>query len=66
MILDPELWGLVFDDMMCWAKALGHEAIVIHLLDTRPDYKFLRRIATNVSVSELLGHRFLTYQLSVR
>ena len=69
IILDPKRWGLgkrVFHDMMHWAKALGHEIISIHLLDTRPNSKFLRSIANEVLESQFLGHRFLTYQLSVK
>lgn len=69
IIIDNKYWGLgkaVFHDMMCWAKELGHREILIHLLHTRPGYKFLRSIANNVYESEVFGNRFLTYELPVK
>lgn len=68
IVIDNQFWGLgkkVFSDMMCWAKELGHETVFIHFLNTRPDYKFLQKIAVNVYQSELLGNKFTTYQLAV-
>lgn len=56
IVMGDEYWGLgkgVFRDMMAWAKALGYKSIFIHLLDTRPEYKFLRKMAKNVVESEL-------------
>jgi hypothetical protein len=69
IVIDDKFWGLgknVFHDIMRWAKALGHDEIFIHFLHTRPEYKFLRRISTNVYESELLGSKFTTYQLAVK
>lgn len=68
IVLDSKHWGIgkkVFNDTMCWAKELGHDEIFIHLLHTRPEYKFLRRIAKNVFISEQLGQKFTTYHLPV-
>jgi len=68
MIIDERHWGLgkkVFQDMMCWAKELGHHEVYIHFLHTRPNYKFLKKLAKNVYESELLGSKFTTYQLTV-
>ncbi len=68
IVIDNRFWGVgkkIFNDMMGWAKALGHEEIYIHFLHTRPDYKFLQKIAINVFETELLGNKFTTYQLAV-
>lgn len=69
IIIDDKFWGLgkqVFKDMMCWAKELGHNEIFIHFLHTRPDYKFLKKIAKNMYVGEYFGSKFTTYQLTVK
>jgi len=68
IIIDDKFWGLgkkVFKDMMCWAKELGHNDVYIHFLHTRPEYKFLKKIAKNVHQAELFGNVFTTYQLKV-
>lgn len=69
IVIDHKYWGLgrrIFNDMMRWAKDLGHEEVFIHFLHTRPDYKFLRKIATQVYESELLGNKFTSYRLAVK
>jgi hypothetical protein len=69
IVIDNKFWGLgknVFSDIMCWAKELGHKEILIHFLETRPDYNFLRKMAINVYETELLGNKFTTYQLTVK
>lgn len=68
IIIDDKFWGLgkqVFTDMMCWAKELGHKEIFIHFLYTRPEYKFLKKIAKNMYEAEYFGSKFTTYQLTV-
>ena len=68
IVLDDKFWGLgkkVFRDMLLWAKQLGHSEIFIHFLHTRPEYKFLQKISTNVFETEILGNKFTTYQVSV-
>lgn len=68
VVLDDGHWGLgktVFRDMMGWARDLGHDTVFIHLLQTRPEYRFLRKLARQVSESQLLGRRFTTYELAV-
>ena len=68
VVIDDGYWGLgikIFRDIMAWAKELGHETIYIHFLYTRPEYKYLRKIAKNVYESELLGSKFTTYELAV-
>jgi len=56
----------VFKDIMLWAKDLGHKEIFIHFLHTRPEYKFLKKIATKVYETNMLGDKFTTYQLAVK
>lgn len=69
IVIDESHWGLgprIFRDVMGWASELGHEVISIHLLHTRPEYKFLHKMAKNVYSTELLGNRFTTYELAVK
>ena len=69
IVIDNMFWGLgrkVFSDIMCWAKELGHNSILIHFLHTRLEYMFLKKIATNVYETELHGSKFTTYQLVVK
>lgn len=68
VVIEDRFWGLgktVFADVMNWAKALGHATVLIHLLKTRPEYKFLRKMASKVYESEVFGSEFLTYELAV-
>ena len=68
LVLDDAHWGLgrqIFGDLMGWAKQLGHKTVFIQLLHTRPEYRFLRKIAKNVYESRLLGNKFTTYELAV-
>jgi len=46
-------------------KKWGLKKIVLHLLETRPEYKFLKRKATKVQKTELFGRNFTTYFISV-
>lgn len=68
VVLDDTHWGLgrkIFRDLMAWAKELGHKTVSIHFLHTRPEYKFLKKIAQSVHESQLLGNVFTTYTLAV-
>lgn len=68
VVLDDSHWGLgrkIFRDLMDWAKALGHKTVFIHFLHTRPEYKFLQKIAQSVHESQILGNKFTTYALAV-
>ncbi|MBV1928140.1 MAG: N-acetyltransferase [Gammaproteobacteria bacterium] len=69
IIIDDKYWGLgkiVFKELMCWAKELKHNEVYIHFLHTRPEYKFLKRIAKNVYEEDFFGSKFTTYQLTVK
>ncbi len=68
IVIAKEFWGFgisIFHEMMLWAKEMGHKEIVFHLLETRPEYKSLKRKATKVQKTELLGRNFTTYFISV-
>lgn len=68
IVLRPEVWGaglLVFRYLYNTARALGHRELVIHLLASRPRYRFLLKRSRAVYDSELYGQRFTTYVLDV-
>ncbi|WP_438464180.1 N-acetyltransferase [Marinomonas sp. PE14-40] len=68
IIIDDRHWGLgknVFKDMMGWAREFKHEYVYIHFLHTRPEYRFLKKIAKSVQETELYGNKFISYQLAV-
>ena len=68
IVIDEGYWGVgvkIFQEIMVWAKYFNHKTVYIHFLHTRPEYKFLRKIAKNVYQSELLGSKFTTYELEV-
>lgn len=69
IVIDESYWGIgvkIFHEVMAWASYFNHQTVFIHFLNTRPDYKFLRKIARNVYQSELLGSKFTTYELEVK
>lgn len=68
IVINDQFWGIgkqIFKDMLAWAKELGHECVYLHLLETRREYRFLKKIATNVTHSQLLGREFTTYEIEV-
>lgn len=68
IVLSKQFWGFgipIFKALMCWAKELGHEEIIFHLLETRSEYKFLKKMATKIRKTELFGRNFTTYFISV-
>lgn len=68
IVISQKFWGFgisIFKTLMCWAKELGHSEVIFHLLETRPEYMYLKRKATKVRKSELLGRKFTTYWISV-
>ena len=68
VVIDQNYWGLgnrIFQDIMSWAKDLGHKTVYIHLLHTRPESKYLKKISKNVYQSKVLDSKFTTYELAV-
>lgn len=68
IVLDDQHWGVgktIFNDLISWAKQLGHSEVYIHLLSTRPRYKFLSKLASSVNETTLLNNTFTRYQFSL-
>jgi hypothetical protein len=68
IVLSKKFWGFgisIFKELMCWAKELGHKEVLFHLLESRPEYKALKKIAYNVNKTELVGRSFTTYYILV-
>ena len=68
IVLCSAFWGIgiaIFKDMMAWAKEMGHGQLVFHLLDSRPEYKSLRKLACNIHTTELMGRAFTSYVIEV-
>lgn len=68
IVLNEEYWGIgitVFKDMMVWASELGHSHVVLHLFKTRPEYKFLKKMASRVYESTMFGQKYTSYELRV-
>lgn len=69
IVLDDQFWGIgrfVFTEILKWTRELGHKEIYIHLLHTRPPYKFLQRIAKQVVEQDINGNKFTSYLLSIQ
>ena len=69
IVIDDSFWGVgktVFRDIMTWAVSLDHEELNIHLLETRPEYKFLQRLSKSIHKTEMLGATFTSYRLAVK
>ncbi|WHI49670.1 N-acetyltransferase [Microbulbifer sp. MLAF003] len=69
IVLSQKFWGLgisLFKVLMRWANELKHKEVLFHLLDTRPDYKVLSKIASRVIKTYQLGRSFNTYFIDVR
>ncbi|WDE08572.1 N-acetyltransferase [Thalassomonas viridans] len=68
IVISQKFWGSglsIFKTLMNWAKELDHKEVLFHLLETRPEYKALNKIATKVHKTELLGRCFTTYYITV-
>ncbi|MDM5131107.1 GNAT family N-acetyltransferase [Aeromonas piscicola] len=61
-------WGVgiaIFKEMIGWARNMGHQEIIFHLLSSRPEYRSLARRSIRVKKTTLSGSGFTTYYLSV-
>lgn len=68
IVISKKFWGFgiaIFKELMGWAQELGHKELVFHLLETRAEYRLLKRKATKIKQTELLGRRFTTFFISV-
>ena len=69
IVISKKFWGYgikIFKSLMAWASELGHEEVLFHLLESRPEYKALRKMANKVQKTERFGRVFTTYFISVR
>lgn len=69
VVLHPDFWGVgkrVYAEMLITAQKYGHTAVWLHLLDTRPVYRFLLKKAIKVDTRQLLGRQFTSYLVSTR
>jgi hypothetical protein len=68
IVISRNFWGSgvqVFRSLLHWARELGHNEVLFHLLDSRPVYKALSKMASKVESTELYGRRFTTYYIPV-
>lgn len=68
IVLANQYWGAgisIFKTMMNWAKELGHDEVLFHLLDSRREYKALKKFTTKIKQSQLLSRNFVSYYISV-
>ncbi len=69
IILAKPFWGygkLIFETMRVWAKEFGHSELIIHLHESRPNYKFLSKLSHNkITKSVILGHKFNSYHVQI-
>lgn len=68
IVLDVTYWGVgvsVFKEVMRWASESGHSEVVLHLFNTRPEYRFLRKMASRVYESTIFGQKYTRYELRV-
>ena len=68
IVISQKFWGFgipIFKTLILWAKELGHKEVLFHLLNSRPEYKALKKSSTKSNKTELLGRCFTTYYFSV-
>ena len=68
IVLSKKFWGFgfsIFKTLKFWAKEEGHKEMLFHLLDSRPRYNWLNKIADRVQKTELAGCYFTTYYFSI-
>ena len=68
IVLDPLFWGIgvgVFKEVMRWVSELGHSEVVLHLFNTRSEYRFLKKMASRVYESTIFGQKYTSYLLRV-
>lgn len=68
IVMSEAYWGLgkpVFRELLAWSKDMEHNEVYIHFLHTRPEYKFMRRISSEVHITQLLGNTFRSYKIRV-
>lgn len=68
IVISQKFWGFgisIFKSLIRWADKIGHKEVLFHLLDSRPEYKVLNKMASKVHKTELLGRCFTTYYIPI-
>lgn len=68
IVISQGFWGhgiSIFKTLMLWASELGHQEVLFHLLDSRREYKALKKMASRTHKTVLLGYCFTTYYIPV-
>lgn len=68
IVISQRFWGYgisIFKSLLSWAKEAGHKEVLFHLLDSRPEYKALIKMACKIHKTKLLGRYFTTYYIPV-
>ena len=67
IILDSEFWGYgkqIYQDMIVWARELGHQEVYLHLLDSRTRYSgLMRKLNAECEEVQLFERTFLRYRI---
>ncbi|MGF1704226.1 GNAT family N-acetyltransferase [Photobacterium makurazakiensis] len=68
IVLQKNSWGVgatVFKDLMAKAQKMGLKEVALNLLNSRPKYVSLSRLASRVETRNVHGGCFTTYYISV-
>lgn len=68
IVIAQRFWGSglsIFRTLVKWADELEHKEVLFRLLDSRREYKMLKKMAKRVDQSEWSGRQFTTYHFSV-
>ena len=69
LVLAPKYWGRgreAMNQVIQWARELGHKQLLAHLPRTRPQTRALERVfGQPIGVKNLRGHEFNTYRIQV-
>ncbi|MBX2870126.1 MAG: GNAT family N-acetyltransferase [Acidiferrobacterales bacterium] len=68
IVLSRRFWGnglIIYRTLMQWAKEFGHHEVLFHLLESRPGYRSIHKVASHSQKTCLLGRWFTTYTIAV-
>ena len=69
LVLSPNNWGYgreVLNEVVVWARELGHKQLFAHFLQSRPQRKALTRLfGEPIGASTIKNHVFNTYRIEI-
>ena len=68
IVISKSAWGVgasIFEKLIAWSKDFGHQEVVIHLLESRPPYKFLKQKSIKSCNTKMYGRNFITYHIAI-